>query len=73
MSRKRVVLISYNWANHFSLALGYLKAYALKDDFIRENAEIDIVDFDTEMLSVQQVVYYLSQIRPDVIGFSCYC
>jgi len=73
MSKKKVVLISFNWANHFSLALGYLKAYALKDDFIREHAEIDIVDFDTEMLNVQQVVYYLSQIRPDVIGFSCYC
>jgi radical SAM superfamily enzyme YgiQ (UPF0313 family) len=73
MSKKKVVLISFNWANHFSLALGYLKAYALKDDFIRENAEIDIVDFDTETLNVQQVIYYLSQIRPDIVGFSCYC
>jgi radical SAM superfamily enzyme YgiQ (UPF0313 family) len=73
MSKKKVVLISFNWANHFSLALGYLKAYALKDSFIRDHAEIDIVDFDTEMLNVQQVVYYLSQMRPDIIGFSCYC
>jgi radical SAM superfamily enzyme YgiQ (UPF0313 family) len=73
MSKKKVVLISFNWANHFSLALGYLKAYALRDNFIRDHAEIDIVDFDTETLSVQQVVYYLSQIRPDIIGFSCYC
>ncbi len=30
MNKKKVVLISFNWANHFSLALGYLKAYALK-------------------------------------------
>jgi radical SAM superfamily enzyme YgiQ (UPF0313 family) len=73
MSKKKVVLISFNWANHFSLALGYLKAYALRDNFIRDHVEIDIVDFDTETLSVQQVVYYLSQIRPDIIGFSCYC
>jgi len=73
MSEKKVILISFNWANHFSLALGYLKAYALKDNFIRDHAAIDIVDFDTEMLNVQQVVYYLSQIRPDIIGFSCYC
>ena len=73
MNKKKVVLISFNWANHFSLALGYLKAYAMKDDFIRDNAEIDIVDFDTETLNVQQVVYYLSQIRPEIIGFSCYC
>lgn len=73
MNRKKVVLLSFNWANHFSLALGYLKAYALKDSFIRGNSEIEIIDFDTEMLNVQQVIYYLSQIRPDVIGFSCYC
>ncbi|HMK48862.1 MAG TPA: radical SAM protein [Thermodesulfovibrionales bacterium] len=73
MSKKKVALISYNWANHFSLALGYLKAYALKDAFIRDNAEIEIVDFDCEMLNVQQVVYYLTQTRPDILGFSCYC
>jgi len=73
MNKKKVVLISFNWANHFSLALGYLKAYALKDNVIRENVEIEILDFDTEMLNVQQVVYYLSQAKPDIIGFSCYC
>ena len=73
MNKKKVVLISFNWANHFSLALGYLKAYALKDNVIRENIEIEILDFDTEMLNVQQVVYYLSQAKPDIIGFSCYC
>jgi radical SAM superfamily enzyme YgiQ (UPF0313 family) len=73
MGKKKVLLISFNWANHFSLALGYLKAYALKDAFIRENTDIEIIDFDTETLNVQQVVYYLSQNKPDLIGFSCYC
>jgi len=73
MNKKKVILISFNWANHFSLALGYLKAYALKDNLIREKADIEIVDFDTEMLSVQQVIYYLSQTKPDILGFSCYC
>ena len=73
MNKKKVALISYNWANHFSLALGYLKAYALKDSFIRDNADIEIIDFDTEMLNVQQVVYYLTQTNPDILGFSCYC
>jgi hypothetical protein len=60
MNKKKVILLSFNWANHFSLALGYLKAYALNDEFIRQNAQIEIIDFDTEVLSVQQVVYYLS-------------
>jgi len=73
MNKKKVILLSFNWANHFSLALGYLKAYALNDEFIRQNAQIEIIDFDTEVLSVQQVVYYLSENRPDIIGFSCYC
>ncbi len=72
-SKKKIVLISYNWANHFSLALGYLKAYSLKDPFIRQHTEIEILDFDTAGLNVQQVIYYLSQSNPDVLGFSCYC
>jgi hypothetical protein len=53
------LFFSPNWANHFP-DLGYLKAYA-EDTFIRENAEIEIIDFDTETLNVQQIVYYLSQ------------
>jgi len=73
MHKKKIVLISFNWANHFSLALGYLKAYAYKQPYVRENADIDIIDFDTEILNVQQVIYYLSQSRPDIVGFSCYC
>ncbi len=73
MTKRNIILISYNWANHFSLALGYVKAYAMKDDFIRRSANIEILDFDTAGLNIQQVIYYLSQRRPDVIGFSCYC
>jgi len=73
MTKKKIALISYNWANHFSLALGYLKAYALKNDFIRQNTDIEIIDFDTEGLNVQQVIYYLSQRKPDIVGFSSYC
>lgn len=71
--KKKIALISFNWASHFSLALGYLKAYALKDDLIRSKTDIEIIDFDTELLNVQQIVYYLSQIKPEIIGFSCYC
>jgi radical SAM superfamily enzyme YgiQ (UPF0313 family) len=73
MVKKRVILLSFNWANHFSLALGYLKAYAQKDNFILKNTEIDIADFDTETHDARQLVYYLSQSKPDIIGFSCYC
>jgi radical SAM superfamily enzyme YgiQ (UPF0313 family) len=73
MAKKRVILISFNYANHFSLALGYLKSYAEKEKFILQNTGIVIVDFDAEMHDVRQVVYYLSQSKPDIIGFSCFC
>ncbi len=73
MDKKRVILISFNYANHFSLALGYLKTYAQKEKFILQNTEIVIVDFDAEIHDVRQVVYYLSQSKPDIIGFSCFC
>jgi radical SAM superfamily enzyme YgiQ (UPF0313 family) len=73
MVKKRVILISFNWANHFSLASGYLKAYAQKDKFILKNMEINIIDFDTETHDARQVVFYLSQSKPDIIGFSCFC
>jgi len=70
---KKILLISFNWANHFSLALGYLKAYALKSRYVRDNIDIEIVDFDAEYLDIQQVIYYIIQSRPQIIGFSCYC
>ncbi len=31
------------------------------------------MDFDAEIHDVRQVVYYLSQSKPDIIGFSCFC
>jgi radical SAM superfamily enzyme YgiQ (UPF0313 family) len=73
MDKKRVILISFNWANHFSIALGYLKTYAQKDKYILKNTQIEITDFDTEIHDVRQVVYYLSQNKPDILGFSCFC
>lgn len=73
MKKKNIVLISYNWAQHFSLALGYLKAYSLKDPLIRDRADIELLDFDTEGLNVQQVIYYLAERKPHIVGFSCYC
>lgn len=73
MDKKRVILISFNWANHFSIALGYLKTYAQKDKYILKNTQIEITDFDTEIHDARQVVYYLSQNQPDILGFSCFC
>jgi len=73
VKKAKVTLISFNWADHFSLANGCLKAYAEKDRVIAENADIQIVDFDAEDHDVRQALYYLSRERPDIVGFSSYC
>src|SRR3972149_8423381 len=73
MRRLRVMLCAFNVHGYHSLALGYLKAYALKDDFLRLSVDIEIVDFSTEVAAPRQVLYYLSRMAPDIVGFSCYC
>jgi len=73
MTKAKVTLISFNYSNHFSLAHGYLKAYAEKDQFIRENASIQIIDFDVDKNDIRQVLYYLAKEHPFMVAFSCYC
>ena len=73
MKKSKVILISFNYSNHFSLAHGYLKAFAEKDTFIIDNTSIQIIDFDTEKNDIRQVLYYLSKEHPAIVGFSCYC
>jgi radical SAM superfamily enzyme YgiQ (UPF0313 family) len=73
MRRLRVMLCAFNVHGYHSLALGYLKAYALKDEFLRTSVDIEIVDFSTEAAAPRQVLYYLSRMAPDIVGFSCYC
>ncbi|UCG80638.1 MAG: B12-binding domain-containing radical SAM protein [Desulfobacterales bacterium] len=73
MKKAKVTLLSFNWSNHFSLANGYLKAYAEQDEVIGKNADIQIVDFDAEHHNVRQALCYLTGEQPDIVGFSCYC
>jgi radical SAM superfamily enzyme YgiQ (UPF0313 family) len=73
MRRLRVMLCAFNVHGYHSLALGYLKSYALRDPLLRDNADIEIIDFSAEANNPRQVLYYLARMRPDVVGFSCYC
>jgi radical SAM superfamily enzyme YgiQ (UPF0313 family) len=68
-----VTLVSFNAAGHFSLANGYLKAYAEKDRSLRTQVGIDLVDFAVESNDARQALFYVSQRLPDVLGISCYC
>ena len=73
MHHSKVVLLSFNYTNHFSLANGYLKAYAEKDPYIRDTSSIQLLDFDAEKHDIRQMLYYLAKEQPAIVGFSCYC
>jgi len=71
-NRRRILLVSFNVAGHDSLALGYIKAFALKDPTVSRRTQIDILGFANEEGSVRQALYYMTEFKPHLIGFSCY-
>lgn len=71
--KSRILLISFNVAGHDSLALGYIKAFALKDATVSRRTEIEILSFSNEEGDVRQALYYITEFKPHLIGFSCYC
>jgi radical SAM superfamily enzyme YgiQ (UPF0313 family) len=71
--KTRVLLVSFNAAGHDSLALGYIKAYALSDDTLSRRTEIEILNFSNEENDVRQALYYITEFKPNLVGFSCYC
>jgi anaerobic magnesium-protoporphyrin IX monomethyl ester cyclase len=73
MAPLTVTLVSFNAEGHFSLANGYLKAYAEKDRSLRPRVDIDLVDFAVESHDARQALFYLIQRMPRVLGLSCYC
>jgi len=68
-----VTLVSFNVEGHFSLANGYLKAYAENDRSLRHRVDIDLVDFAIESHDARQALFYMCQRMPRVLGLSCYC
>lgn len=73
MKKANVVLVAFNIHDYFSLAFGYLKAYAMQDQVIQDYANIEIVDFCIDCNDVMQVLYYFSRLKPDIVGLSTYC
>ena len=71
-NRRRILLVSFNVAGHDSLALGYIKAFALKDSTVSRRTQIDILGFANEEGNVRQALYYMTEFKPHLIGFSCY-
>lgn len=74
--RLNVLLTTFNIhaeQHYASLALGYLKAYALKDKEIMDKANIEILDFCRGCHENEQVLFYLAKMKPDLIALSTYC
>ncbi len=72
-NKSRILLISFCVAGHDSLALAYIKAFALKDPTVSRRTQIEILTFSNEQGDVRQALYYISESKPHMIGFSCYC
>lgn len=73
-NNSRVALISFNIDNYYSLASGYLRAYALKrSEKLRGAVNFIPLDFSVNQNDIYQVLYYLSRVKPYLICFSCYC
>lgn len=77
MSKKlNILLTTFNihaQQHYYSLALGFLKSFTLKDPALKEKVNIEILDFCSSCHENEQVLFYLTKMKPDLIGFSVYC
>lgn len=69
----KVLLLAFNAHGYHSLALGYLKAYALKEEKLAKKVDILLLNFCAHCNDVYQALYYFNRLQPDLVGFSCYC
>lgn len=73
MRRLKVILTTYNQHGNFSLAFGYLIAYARKDPALAKNVDFQIMDFCVDCHDVNQALYFFARNKPDVVGLSVFC
>jgi len=67
---KRILLVALNMPHEYSLALYYLKLYALKDPDIQSNAKIDILEVKLTK-STWKMLFKILKKRPHLVAFSC--
>jgi len=75
-SKTTVLLAALNSCadpHYYSLAQGYLRAYAAADSEVGIEADIQSIDFCSTCNDPLQVAFYISNAKPDVLGLSCYC
>jgi radical SAM superfamily enzyme YgiQ (UPF0313 family) len=68
--RLKVVLCTLNKPRNYSLALRYLKVYALADKELAPHVRFAILESEVQQPTNQMLLRILLE-RPDVVGFSC--
>ncbi|MBU0758338.1 MAG: radical SAM protein [Nanoarchaeota archaeon] len=68
----KIVLVSLNIRENYSLALGFLKAYLEKDMELRERVETIILNFDLRQTRNITISEKISELKPEIVGFSAY-
>ncbi len=68
----KVALLALNVPGYQSLALGYLRAYAMDDDRLTGRVAFETLDLSTDD-DAWWVAYRLIGLRPDVLAVSVYC
>ena len=68
--KRNIVLVSINFENEYSLAIHYLRYYALENSFIRERAELIPREF-TVKEPVESIAEAVLAEDPAMVAFSC--
>ena len=68
--KRNIVLVSINFENEYSLAIHYLRYYALKNSLIREGAELIPLEFTVNEPSESITGAILAE-DPAMVAFSC--
>ena len=69
-SKKKVLLIALNVHREYSLALHYLKLYALEDKTVQKNISLSILEMEISD-DLQQIFREISAHEPQIVAFSC--
>lgn len=72
MQKIILVGISCDKIFDYTLSLGFLKSYALKYDEIKNNSDIEIIEYHLNNHNLTMAVEEILSKKPDIIGFSCY-
>ena len=69
--KKQILLIALNFENEYSLALYYLQLFILKHKELKKLIDINILEYELNVVKEKKIVVEILDKKPDLIGFSC--